>query len=98
MKKIVLLAAMIFIAVVSCKNENQNQNLEVKVADEHNHSATKKLDVKVDNRLDPICEMETTGHLSDTIHYNGKIYGFCSSGCKEEFAKNPEQYLSKLGN
>ncbi|RMF56746.1 MAG: YHS domain-containing protein [Calditrichaeota bacterium] len=28
-------------------------------------------------------------------NYKGKEYYFCSKHCKEEFEKNPEQYLKK---
>lgn len=93
MKKIIITAAVLATTIFSCK-ENLKET-EVKVADEHSNHATKKLDVKVDNAIDPVCDMETAHHLSDTIHYGGKIYGFCSSGCKEEFAKNPETYLKE---
>ncbi|SMC50419.1 YHS domain-containing protein [Moheibacter sediminis] len=92
----IITTAIIATSIFSCK-EKQEQ-IEVKNADEHIMHASQNLDVKVDNKIDPICEMETAGHVSDTIHYDGKIYGFCSSGCKEEFSKNPQQYLSKLGN
>lgn len=51
--------------------------------------------VKVDNEIDPICEMTTADHLNDTLHYKEKIYGFCSSHCKKEFKKNPEKYAIK---
>jgi YHS domain-containing protein len=51
----------------------------------------------VDNTIDPVCDMEAkAGMVYDTIHYNNKIYGFCSTHCKEEFAKNPNDYLSKM--
>lgn len=45
---------------------------------------------------DHICGMTLSeGHIADTIHYNGQVYGFCSSTCKEEFSKNPEASLKK---
>lgn len=94
MKKTTILAITILsIISISC---GEKKEVEVKKADDKMMHAAHNLDVKVDNKFDPICEMETADHVSDTIHYQGKVYGFCSSGCKEEFAKNPEQYLSKL--
>lgn len=51
--------------------------------------------VQVVNPLDPICEMSTAEHLYDTVQYKNKVYGFCSSGCKEEFKKSPEKYVQK---
>ena len=82
-----------FLTLFSC---GKKEEMKIHQATEKQIHATHSLDVKVDNRLDPVCEMETAGHLSDTIHYNGKIYGFCSAGCKETFAKTPEQFLSKM--
>lgn len=52
--------------------------------------------VKVVNEIDPICEMETTKHINDTINYKGQTYGFCSTHCKTEFKKDPEKYISSL--
>ena len=48
-----------------------------------------------DNK-DHICGMTLQdGNIADTTTYNGKIYGFCATGCKEEFLKNPEASLKK---
>ncbi len=95
MKSKTILAVFIlsFAAIYSC---NQKKEIEIQKADEQMIHAAHGLDVEVDNKIDPVCGMETAGHVSDTIHYAGKVYGFCSSGCKEEFAKSPEQYLSKM--
>lgn len=94
MKKTAILTGLVMVfAVVSC---NEKKEMEVHSADDKMMHSVHNLDVKVDNKFDPVCGMETEGHVSDTIHYTGKVYGFCSSGCKEEFAKSPEQYLDKL--
>jgi len=94
MKKIAILAGLILaFAVVSC---NEKKEVEIQKADEQMIHAAHGLDVEVDNKFDPVCGMKTEGHVSDTIHYEGNVYGFCSAGCKEEFAKNPETYLDKL--
>jgi YHS domain-containing protein len=39
--------------------------------------------------------MPLTAGLEDTTRYKGKLYGFCSRECKEEFLKNPEGYSAK---
>ncbi len=47
-----------------------------------------------DNTIDPICKMDMTkSKIADTLTYNGKLYAFCNTGCKEEFQANPEKYL-----
>jgi YHS domain-containing protein len=45
----------------------------------------------VDNKKDPSCGMPLTAStIEDTVHYNGKVYGFCSDECKQIFLKDPE--------
>lgn len=41
---------------------------------------------------DPVCGMHVDQSAEDTVHYNGKIYGFCGPNCKAEFVKDPSQY------
>jgi YHS domain-containing protein len=43
----------------------------------------------VDNKKDPNCGMPVTAGIEDTVHYIGKVYGFCSDECKQAFLKNP---------
>lgn len=79
--------------VYSCGgNENANHG------DDHGMDVAQALDVKVDNKIDPVCQMEMKeGMVKDTVHYHENLYGFCSKSCKETFAKTPEDYLDKLG-
>jgi len=43
---------------------------------------------------DPVCGMDvdpkTTAHKSN---YQGKMYYFCSLGCKRDFDKDPQKFL-----
>lgn len=48
------------------------------------------------NTIDPICEMSVDGSVEDTVHYQGKVYGFCSEHCKKEFMEEPGKYLSSI--
>lgn len=80
--------------LISCNKEKSKQdNFEVKHISHEEMKASTKLDVAVVNDLDPICGMKTADHLSDTATYEGKVYGFCSTMCKEEFLKNPEKHI-----
>jgi YHS domain-containing protein len=45
--------------------------------------------VKFDSKWDLSCGMPISAGLEDTVHYKGKIYGFCSISCKEDFLKDP---------
>jgi YHS domain-containing protein len=46
------------------------------------------------NKTDFTCGMPTSAGISDTCHYEGKAYGFCSAECKAEFQKNPAAALA----
>ena len=50
--------------------------------------------MKFDNAKDLVCGMPLQAGVGDTAQYNGKVYGFCSKGCKDEFKKNPATYLA----
>ena len=42
---------------------------------------------------DPVCQMEMPKNLKDTLHYKNKVYGVCSSHCKNEIKKAPRKYI-----
>ena len=59
--------------------------------------STKKYTIAmVANKYDPSCRMPLTAGLEDTVHYQGKTYGFCSKECKSEFLRNPKGYVAKM--
>ncbi len=39
------------------------------------------------SKRDTICGMPVTAGVVDTLMLGEKIYGFCATGCKDEFAK-----------
>lgn len=47
------------------------------------------------NETDNICGMKVQASYTDTCHYKGKVYAFCSESCKEKFITNPEYFLNK---
>ena len=47
------------------------------------------------SHTDPICEMDVEETVEDTVHYQGKVYGFCSAHCKGKFQENPGKYAVK---
>ena len=49
--------------------------------------------MKFDNTKDLVCGMPVSSGMTDTAHYNGKVFGFCSTECKNEFLKSPKGYL-----
>ena len=48
------------------------------------------------SQTDPVCGMQVDeqGAAGQSEHH-GRIYYFCSVGCKERFDQNPGQYMGK---
>lgn len=53
----------------------------------------KRVSIKLESKVDPVCHMEMPKHLKDTVHIQDKIYGVCSSHCKVELKKYPKKYI-----
>ena len=46
---------------------------------------------------DPVCGMDVDPKNAPAkSEYEGKIYYFCSLGCKKEFDQQPQKYLKKI--
>jgi len=41
----------------------------------------------------PVCGMEVEESTSLKTMYRGKVYRFCSDGCKNAFTANPNEYI-----
>ena len=49
-----------------------------------------------DKAVDPVCGMTVVkAKAAATYEYKGTKYYFCSTGCKDAFAKDPEKYIKK---
>ncbi len=44
---------------------------------------------------DLVCNMKVKQGDCDTVHYQGKIYGFCSESCKKSFQKDAQKFAEK---
>ena len=89
----ILFAALIGLAVSSCGNTFKGETKSVAP------TPKKTLEVVISalsSKSDPVCGMALKqGEIADTTAYEGKIFGFCGTGCKEEFLKSPKQYLTQ---
>ncbi|HEY5670547.1 MAG TPA: YHS domain-containing protein [Anaerolineales bacterium] len=48
---------------------------------------------------DPVCGMDVDPKTAQwRSEYKGQMYYFCAPGCKRSFEKDPEKFLSKLGD
>jgi YHS domain-containing protein len=73
----------------SCNQKPNPETTSVKI--NGSDSIRKKFTADmVDNKKDPSCGMPLTAGIEDTVHYNGKVYGFCSDECKQIFLKDPK--------
>ncbi|MBI2431298.1 MAG: heavy metal translocating P-type ATPase [Candidatus Hydrogenedentes bacterium] len=45
------------------------------------------------SHTDPVCHMKVREDTKHQAEHAGKRYYFCSAGCREKFAKDPESYL-----
>ncbi len=90
-----ILTALCAAALVSCNNHTPAEEKVTETSTEK----TAKINVKTADLATPkdvVCGMDLTDDLiEDTTSYEGKVYGFCNVGCKEEFLKNPTSYLTQ---
>jgi YHS domain-containing protein len=96
--KLLSIAACLALATLAISCNNTPQATTEKPVDS---AATMPIEEKytaniVDNKKDPTCGMPVTAGISDTMHYNNKVLGFCASECKAEFAKNAAKNIASV--
>ncbi len=96
MKNISILVGFLVLGVliISCGAQQSNKNVEPDVALVTNADTVKITVAMVDNKRDPSCGMPVSAGIGDTAHYKGKVLGFCSKECKDEFLKDPEKNIT----
>ncbi len=92
MKKNIFCILSCAILITACNQQNKSTNNETPAASHDAKEAFKN--IKVDNTNDLVCGMSLTAGIGDTAHYDGKVYGFCSTGCKDKFVKKPTDYIA----
>jgi YHS domain-containing protein len=98
MNKNYLFVVVLSIGLFSC-NENTKKEPVADKANAMVDSTVTKVDeafknVAFDSKRDLTCGMPITAGITDTAHFNNKVYGFCSKECKDEFMKNPATYVA----
>lgn len=105
-KNIDTMKKMMFVLVVTlfvtaCNNTTEKNTTQKTIAPDTSVMAAKPTDslpvytaAMLDSKKDHVCGMPVSAGIADTAHYKGKAYGFCSKECKDEFVKNPAQFLS----
>ncbi len=98
MNKNLLFVVVLSIVMFAC-NENAKKEPVAEKANTMVDSTVAKVDdafknVAFDSKRDLTCGMPITAGITDTAHFNNKVYGFCSKECKDEFVKNPATYVA----
>lgn len=88
--------ALLMLGALAC-GSNEETSTETKQEVMHQHEAVevKYTPDMVVNEKDYTCGMPVTAGISDTCHYEGKAYGFCSAECMAEFKKDPAGNIAK---
>ena len=84
------------LALISCAQkakEGENTKIEGTKPPVEKSAALKYDAATFATNIDPVCEMDISAGVADTATYKGKIYGFCGTGCKEEFVKKPADFI-----
>ena len=64
--------------------------------DPTDHAGHHPTDHPPETVLDPVCGMTVDPEkASQHFEHQGRTYSFCSAGCREKFAADPERYLSQ---
>ena len=58
-----------------------------------NASSSPRKNQKLALDYDVICHMKVGATTTNTLVYKGKIYGFCSPGCRDAFATHPDHFI-----
>lgn len=76
----------ILTVLVACNSNNNENKVESKMPVTDTRQTVKKFaDIQFASKRDTTCGMPISAGLEDTLVLNGKVYGFCSTECKDEF-------------
>ena len=97
MKALAFIAACFIIVSCGQKTEpkaGENQKIEGQKPPMPKEDGKLNVDIAtLASKIDPVCEMDISSGVADTASYKGKLYGFCGTGCKEEFVKKPTDFI-----
>lgn len=76
--------------LVSCENASNNETPteQTEMSSTETKDNTNKFEgIQFASAIDTICGMPITAGVEDTLMVDSKVYGFCATECKHEFAK-----------
>lgn len=99
--KSILFVFVASLLVVACNNAADKSTTQENISPDTSAMVAKPTDSlpgytaeMLDSKKDHVCGMPVSAGITDTAHYKGKAYGFCSKECKDEFVKNPAGYIT----
>ncbi|HVX28572.1 MAG TPA: hypothetical protein VHB70_19640 [Parafilimonas sp.] len=88
MKKLaVILCVMLALGETACNSSNTKEQTKFISAPVDTTPKQDFSDVVFATQKDTTCGMPLRYGIGDTLHFNGKVYGFCSKGCKDAFVE-----------
>ena len=93
MKRILIISLLFSACSQNPKTDKADSNTNLQKV--LNSSENKFPGVDFASKKDLACGMPLSAGVDDTVHYKGKIYGFCSPECKDSFMTDPEKYVVK---
>lgn len=85
----IIIAAVLLVACLSCHKSSKNSMEQEAAAAGQNFS-----NILLESHTDRVCFMSLSAGIADTAHYNNKVYGFCSKGCKAQFRQSPGSFAN----
>ena len=89
--KTIIPGTILFLALcTACKESGQQatEDTNQETASMNEADDSKKFEgIQFATLTDTICGMPLKAGIADTLVHDGKIYGFCATECKQEFAK-----------
>lgn len=87
----------LFASIVCFSNCTQSQPEQKAAPVTEMTSAESSIDIEIASLAstqDVVCNMSLNDGIADTAQYGEKLFGFCSSGCKDDFLKEPAKYAN----
>ncbi|MBK6398555.1 MAG: YHS domain-containing protein [Bacteroidetes bacterium] len=84
MKKLILTIS-VFSSIVACSNPQPERAAVPEKVSMSQESGILLAEGLLVSTNDTMCGMSVGNEPADTVTYDGKLFGFCSSGCKEAF-------------
>jgi Cu+-exporting ATPase len=89
-------AAMAFSSVSVVTNSLRLKRWQGEVSASHPAPSSSTIEGGPSMAIDPVCKMTVEpARAAAQSTYRGQTYSFCAVGCKQQFDKEPEKYLSK---